>query len=125
PDAGDWFEAPEGSAIGAIERAALQRALDTLAAARDLVHRVPLDQLLQFVLDSLGYRLHLLVGGGAEEQLSNIQSFLQFTEQYRDLDIATFLEVWDRWDSQDNGLPQAPLYSKDDDVVTFSTIHGA
>jgi ATP-dependent exoDNAse (exonuclease V) beta subunit len=125
PDAAAWFDGPEGPVIGAIERAALRRALDTVAAARDLVHRVPLDQVLQFVLDALGYRLHLLVGGGAEEQLANIQSFLQFTEQYRDLDIATFLEVWDRWDSQDNGLPQAPLYSKDDDVVTFSTIHGA
>ena len=29
------------------------------------------------------------------------------------------------WDAQDNGLPQAPLYSKDDDVVTLSTIHAA
>jgi len=125
PDAAEWFEGPEGPVISSIERAALQRGLDTVAAARDLVHRVPLDQVLQFVLDSLGYRLHLLVGGGAEEQLANIQSFLQFTERYRDLDIATFLEVWDRWAAQDNGVPQAPLYSKEDDVVTLTTVHGA
>ena len=122
---GEWFDGPEGPAVSAIERTALARALDVLAQARDLVHRVPLDEVLQFVLDSLGYRLHLLVRGGAEEQLTNIQSFLQFTEQYRDLDIATFLEVWERGDAQDNGLPQAPLYSKDDDVVTLSTIHAA
>jgi len=122
---GEWFDGPEGVLLSEIERTALDRALDVVAEARDLVHRVPLDEVLQFVLDALGYRLHLLVGGGAEEQLANIQSFLQFTEQYRDLDIATFLEVWERWDAQDNGLPQAPLYSKDDDVVTLSTIHAA
>jgi len=122
---GEWFDGPEGSLLSDIERTALDRALDVVAEARDLVHRVPLDVVLQFVLDALGYRLHLLVGGGAEEQLANIQSFLQFTEQYRELDIATFLEVWERWDAQDNGLPQAPLYSKDDDVVTLSTIHAA
>ncbi len=122
---GEWFDGPEGALLSDIERTALDRALDAVAEARDLVHRVPLDEVLRFVLDALGYRLHLLVGGGAEEQLANIQSFLQFTEQYRDLDIATFLEVWERWDAQDNGLPQAPLYSKDDDVVTLSTIHAA
>ena len=121
----DWFDGPEGALLTDLERTALDRALDVVAEARDMVHRVPLDEVLQFVLDALGYRLHLLVGGGAEEQLANIQSFLQFTEQYRDLDIATFLEVWERWDAQDNGLPQAPLYSKDDDVVTLTTIHAA
>jgi ATP-dependent exoDNAse (exonuclease V) beta subunit len=127
---GEWFDGPEGPGLSAAERAALERALEVVVSARALVHRVPLDDVLQFVLDRLGYRLHLLVGaasagGSAEEQLANIQSFLQFTEQYRDLDIATFLEVWERWDAQDNGLPQAPLYSKDDDVVTLSTIHAA
>jgi ATP-dependent helicase/nuclease subunit A len=122
---GEWFDGPEGELLSDIECAALARALTVLAEARDLVHRVPLDEVLQFALDALGYRLHLLVRGEAEEQLANIQSFLQFTEQYRDLDIATFLEVWERWDAQDNGLPQAPLYSKNDDVVTLSTIHAA
>ena len=126
----EWFDGPEGLAVSALERAALARALDTVADARALVHRVPLDEVLQLVLDSLGYSLHLLVrgsfqGASAEEPLANIQSFLQFTEQYRDLDVSTFLEVWDRWDAQDNGLPQAPLYSKDDDVVTLTTIHRA
>jgi len=121
----EWFDGPEGVRLSDIERAALIRALDVVAEARDLVYRVPLDEVLRFVLDALGYRLHLLVGGGAEEQLANIQSFLQFTEQYRDLDIATFLEVWERWDAQGNGLPQASLYSKGDDVVTLSTIHAA
>ncbi|NKB86732.1 MAG: AAA family ATPase [Acidobacteria bacterium] len=122
---GDWFDGPEGEAVTAIEKKSLSRALDGFAAARDLVHRVPLDEVLRFALDTLGYRLHLLVRGDAEEQLANIQTFLQFTEQYRDLDISTFLDVWERWDAQDNGLPQAPLYSKGDDVVTLSTVHAA
>ena len=33
--------------------------------------------------------------------------------------------MWDRWDEQDTGLPQAPLYSNEDDVVTLTTIHRA
>jgi len=109
----EWFDGPEGVRLSDIERAALIRALDVVAEARDLVYRVPLDEVLRFVLDALGYRLHLLVGGGAEEQLANIQSFLQFTEQYRDLDIATFLEVWERWDAQGNGprcTPKAMMW---------------
>lgn len=122
---GEWFDGPEGAAVSEIERRSLTRALDAFDEARKLLHRVPLDEVLQRLIDRLGYRLPLIVRGGAEEPLANIQSFLQFTEAYRDHDIATFLEVWDRWDAQDNGLPQAPLYSKDDDVVTLTTIHRA
>ena len=120
-----WFDAPEGPVVTDIERLALARALEALQHARALVHRAPLDEVITGLLDSLGYRLHLLLRGRAEEPLGNLQTFLQFTEEYRDLDSATFLEVWDRWDALDNGLPQAPLYSKDDDVVTLTTIHRA
>ncbi|NIR43459.1 MAG: ATP-binding domain-containing protein, partial [Gemmatimonadetes bacterium] len=44
---------------------------------------------------------------------------------YRNHTVGTFLEIWERWEEQDLGIPQAPLYSKGDDVVTLSTIHSA
>ncbi len=121
----EWYEAPEHGHISSIERLALERGLQALRQARALVHRAPLDEVLSRLLDDTGYRLHLHMRQRREEQLANIQSFIQFTEAYRDLDIGTFLEVWDRWDEQDNGLPQAPLYSNEDDVVTLTTIHRA
>jgi len=122
---GEWYEAPEHGQISTIERQALERGLRALRQARALVHRAPLDEVLSRLLDDTGYRLHLNLRWRRQEQLANIQSFVQFTEAYRDLDIGTFLEVWDRWDEQDNGLPQAPLYSNEDDVVTLTTIHRA
>ena len=122
---GEWYEAPEHDQISSLERRALERGLQALRQARALVHRAPLDEVLSRLLDDTGYRLHLHMRRRREEQLANIQSFIQFTEAYRDLDIGTFLEVWDRWDEQDNGLPQAPLYSNEDDVVTLTTIHRA
>ncbi|HJO02374.1 MAG TPA: UvrD-helicase domain-containing protein [Acidobacteriota bacterium] len=121
----EWYEAPEHGQISSIERQALERGLQSLRQARALVHRAPLDEVLSRLLDDTGYRLHLHMRQRREEPLANIQSFIQFTEAYRDLDIGTFLEVWDRWDEQDNGLPQAPLYSNEDDVVTLTTIHRA
>lgn len=122
---GQWFDGPEGEWLSHIEREALGRALAAFQEARELIHRAPVDEVVSGLLDRTGYRLHLILGGDPEEPLANIQSFLQFAEEYRDLDISTFLEVWDRWEAQDNGLPQAPLYSKDDDVVTLTTIHRA
>ena len=122
---GEWYEAPEHDQVASIERQALERGLRALRHARALVHRAPLDEVLSRLLDDTGYRLHLHMRQRCEEQLANVQSFIQFCEAYRDLDIGTFLDVWDRWDEKDNGLPQAPLYSDDDDVVTLTTIHRA
>ena len=122
---GEWYEAPDDARIGGIERLALERGVSALHHARALVHRAPLDEVLSRLLDDTGYRLHLHLRQRREEQLANIQSFIQFSEAHRDLDIGTFLDVWDRWDEQDTGLPQAPLYSSQDDVVTLTTIHRA
>ena len=122
---GKWYEAPEHDQIASIERRAMERGLRALRQARALVHRAPLDEVLSCLLDETGYCLHLHMRQRREEPLANIQSFIQFIQAYRDLDISTFLEVWDRWDGQDNGLPQAPRYSDADDVVTLTTIHRA
>ncbi len=121
----DWFPAPEHARIEPIERAALSRGLVTIETLRELAPRLALDELLEELLERTGYRLHLLLADRPEEALANIQSFVHFAEGYRDLDIGAFLQIWERWTSQDLGIPQAPLYSKQDEVVTLTTVHAA
>src|SRR5690606_9123357 len=72
-----------------------------------------------------GYRAHLHLLPGAREAIANLHGLVRVTEEFRDQPLGTFLELWDSWDESDQGLPQAPLYSNSDDVVTLSTIHSA
>ncbi len=116
---------PEGEALAAIERTVLARALELLDELAALAARLPLDELAARLIDASGYRLHLLVMAENRDALGNLQAFLRIAEQYRRHPLGTFLDIWRRWDDQDTGLPQAPLYSAADDVVTVTTIHRA
>jgi ATP-dependent exoDNAse (exonuclease V) beta subunit len=122
---GEWFDAPEHAGVSAVEREALASGLALLNAADRLKDRVPLDELLTWVLDESGYRAHLHMLPGAREAVANLHGLVRVAEEFRDQPLGTFLELWDRWDDADQGLPQAPLYSTSDDVVTLSTIHSA
>lgn len=121
----EWPEAPDHPELAAIEREALGRGLDLLDDLRALCPRVPLDELIEELLGRSGYRLHVLLMDRPEEVLANLQSLVHFAEAYRHLDLSGFFEVWERSASREIGIPQAPLYSKDDNVVTLSTIHAA
>jgi ATP-dependent helicase/nuclease subunit A len=121
-----WFaHTDDDERIAGIERESLIRGLDAIKRARQMAGRAPLDELLSDLLEHTGYRLHLLLTERSAEALANIEKFLTLLEDYRDRPLGTFLEIWDRWDDLDTLVPQAPLYSKEDDVVTLSTIHGA
>ena len=120
-----WPEAPEGEPLAQIEQDSLRHGLEALRNARRLVGSIPLDEVLDRLLSTTGYRTHLLLGEGYEEALANIQTFLRLMEGYRDLSLDELLELWDRWAEEDLGIPQAALHSQDDDVVTVSTVHGA
>ena len=124
-DEGNWPAAPDHPELAAIEREALRRGIELLDDLRSLGARMPLDELIDELLERSGYRLHVLLMDRHEEVLANLQSLVHFAEAYRRLDLSAFFEVWDRSAEYDVGIPQAPLYSKDDDVVTLSTIHGA
>jgi ATP-dependent exoDNAse (exonuclease V) beta subunit len=124
-DSGEWYAAKEHADIVEIEKKALRAGLDAIDEMSELRSRQPIDHLLEEVLDRTGYRLHLMLSDQPEPKLANIQRFLRLLQGYRNHTVGTFLEIWDRWESQDLGIPQAPLYSKDDDVVTLSTIHSA
>ena len=122
---GTWPEAPDHPKLTGIERRALEEGLSVLDDLRLLAPRLGLDEVIEELLERTGYRLHVLLMEGAEEILANLQSLIHFAESHRAHDLSTFFEVWDRSTNRDIGLPQAPLYSKEDDVVTLSTIHQA
>jgi ATP-dependent exoDNAse (exonuclease V) beta subunit len=124
-ESGAWFDDPDHPDIARIESVALRNALDVFKRARNLADRIPIDELVEFVLDETGYRQHLLLLDTSREVLANIDAFLHLVEQHRDHTVGRFLELWDDRDDEDPGLPQGQLYSARDDVVTFSTIHGA
>ena len=123
--AGEWPEAPDHPQLAEIERRALEDGLSVLDDLRQLAPRLALDEVIEELLERTGYRLHVLLMEGAEEILANLQSLIHFAESHRGHDLSTFFEVWDRSMNRDIGLPQAPLYSKEDDIVTLSTIHQA
>lgn len=122
---GEWPEAPDHPQLAGIEQRALAEGLAVLDDLRQLAPRLALDEVIEELLERTGYRLHVLLMEGAEEVLANLQSLIHFAESHRAHDLSTFFEVWDRSTTRDIGLPQAPLYSKEDDVVTLSTIHQA
>lgn len=122
---GEWFAAPEHALVSEVERVALKDGLALFERATRLADRVPVDELLTEVLEASGYRNHLLLLPGYREALANIDAFVRVTEQFRDQSLGGFLELWDDRDPTDPGIPLAQLYSRADDVVTFSTIHAA
>ncbi|WP_419857242.1 UvrD-helicase domain-containing protein [Candidatus Palauibacter irciniicola] len=122
---GEWPEAPDHPRLTAIEREALEEGLSVLDDLRQLAPRMGLDEVIEELLVRTGYRLHILLMEGAEEVLGNLQSLIHFAASHRAHDLTAFFEVWDRSMNRDIGLPQAPLYSKEDDIVTLSTIHQA
>jgi ATP-dependent exoDNAse (exonuclease V) beta subunit len=121
----EWFAAPESGHIVGIERRALATGLELMRDAQELADRANTAELLETIVEHTGYRLHLLLRDGAAEAFANIERFFAMLEEYRHLALGSFLGLWERWGEQDLGIPQAPLYSKEDDVVTLSTIHTA
>ena len=122
---GEWFAAPEHGLVGEVERAALVTGLAVIDELSRLPSRVPIHRLAEEALERTGYRLHVLLSPQAEGTLANLERFIGLLEGYRNQTVGTFLEIWDRWEATDLGIPQAPLYSKSDDVVTLSTVHAA
>lgn len=122
---GEWTAPPGQEAVPEVERRALRIGLDAIEEMAALRSRLPIDQLLNEVLDRTGYREHLLLTQQPEPKLANVERLLRLLQGYRSHTAATFLEIWGRWEEEDLGIPQAPLYSKGDDVVTLSTIHSA
>ncbi|MDX1532548.1 MAG: 3'-5' exonuclease, partial [Rhodothermales bacterium] len=119
------FPAPEHPEVAALETEALRRGLGALDEARSLVSRAPLDEVARLLLERTGYRAHLVLLDEHREAVAHLETFLRHLEAHRHLLPGTFLEMWDRRDRADQGLPAAPLHSKEDDVVTFSTMHRA
>ena len=119
------FPAPEDPQVHEVELWALREGLEAIDHAHGLVDRAHHGEILRRLLDRTGYRLHLLLREHAAEAFANIERFQALLEDYRHLPLGGFLRLWDQWDEQDTGVPQAPLTSQDDDAVTLSTVHTA
>ncbi len=117
--------APEHPDLSAVEIEAIRTGIEVLDDLQKLAARLPVDELIEELLDRTGYRLHLLLLPDPEEALLNIQTLVHFAQNMRGHDLASFFQTWDRLVTEEIGFPQAPLYSRDDDVVTFTTIHQA
>jgi ATP-dependent helicase/nuclease subunit A len=120
-----WWCPDDRPELARLEQGALRSALEVFDDCVALAARLPLDELVQELLDRTGYRLHLMLIGENREALGNLQTFLRIAEEHRKQPLGSFLDIWKRWDEQDSGIPQAPLYSAADDVVTLTTIHRA
>lgn len=121
----EWWTPPEGTELLEIERTTLASATLLVEELASLAARLPLDELIEILLDRTGYRVHLLLMDENREALANLQTLIRVAEQYRKQPIGDFLDLWARWVEEDVGLPQAPLYSAADDVVTMTTVHRA
>ena len=121
----EWFAAPEHPIVSSVEREAAENGLAIIDELSRLPSRVPVHRLVEEAIERTGYRLHLLLMPQPESRLANLERFIGLLEGYRNQTVGTFLEIWDRWEARDLGVPQAPLYSKADNVVTLSTIHAA
>ncbi len=124
-DGHKWPEYPENSSLPELERFALKRGLETFHKAQKLVGRVPLPDLLRRFVSESFYDIHLFLGNQrkGEESYSNIQGFLQFAEEHRQISIEEFLELWDLSLSKDS--PPSLAADSEADLVTVSTIHKA
>ncbi|MEO8448428.1 MAG: UvrD-helicase domain-containing protein [Gemmatimonadota bacterium] len=122
---GNWFIPPEHDQVVALEREGLRQGLELIDDLVALRSRAPLDQLAVMALERSGYPLHLLLLNQPLPRVANLQRFVRVLEGYRGQTVGSFLEIWGQWKDEDIGLPQAPLYSKRDNVVTLSTVHAA
>ena len=120
-----WPDYPDNPAIPELEKDALERGLKTLDKAHKLAGRMPLPDLLRQFLSESAYSVHLFLGDKkqAEEAHSNIQDFLQFTEDHRQASIEEFLELWEL--SLNEKPTRVSTADAEADLVTVSTIHKA
>jgi ATP-dependent exoDNAse (exonuclease V) beta subunit len=122
---GEWFPAPEHGGIAAVEQESLRNGVRVVDELSRLPSRVPIHRLAEEAIERTGYRLHLLLHAESAGRLANLERFIALLEGFRNHTVGTFLEVWEHWADRDLGIPQAPLYSRKDNVVTLSTIHSA
>jgi ATP-dependent exoDNAse (exonuclease V) beta subunit len=122
---GTWYPAPEHEGIAAVEREALTNGVRIVDELSRLPSRVPIHRLAEEAIERTGYRLHLLLHAESAGRLANLERFIALLEGFRNHTVGTFLEIWEHWADRDVGIPQAPLYSRKDNVVTLSTIHSA
>ncbi len=108
------------------ERQRAERGLALLGHAIAIRDRVPVDRLLQELLDETGYTAHLaLMGDEKSQAIANVRKLVRIARSMRRSGVGEFLRVVEEARSRGERIGDAPLHGEKDDVVTISTIHSA
>jgi len=108
------------------ERERAERGLTVLRRAIALRDRVPVDRLLQTMLDETGYMAHLaLIGDERTQAIANVRKLVRVARSMRRCSVGEFLRVIEEARARGERMGDAPLHGEKDDVVTISTIHSA
>ncbi len=103
-----------------------ERGLALLRHAIAIRDRVPVDRLLQELLDEAGYMAHLaLMGEEKNQAIANVRKLVRIARSMRRSGVGEFLRVVEESRARRERIGDAPLHGEKDDVVTISTIHSA
>jgi ATP-dependent exoDNAse (exonuclease V) beta subunit len=127
-DSGDAspFAAPESTWVEPTERFALERGLNAIREAHELVGRADPAEVLETLLSRTAYRIHLRFRDGCEESLANLERLKTVLGEYRALSLADFLTQWDRASGdREADLAVAPVSTGVKGSVLLTTIHSS
>ena len=120
------FPAPESTWVEPTERFALERGLDAIREAHELVGRADPAEVLETLLTRTAYRIHLRFRDGCEESLANLERLHAVLGEYRALSLGDFLSQWDRASGdREADLAVAPVSTGVKGSVLLTTIHAS
>ncbi len=116
-DAIDSFDAPEHEL--------LHWGVNVLRRHVVLRDRIPIDELLESLLDSTGYVAHLrLLGDEKLQAIANVERLLRQARASSSLSVGSFLRVIEDARAREREEGEVPLVPRSD-AVTITTVHSA
>ncbi len=108
------------------ERGRAERGLALLQRHIAMRDRVTTDRLLQSLVDESGYLTHLaLMGDEKIQEIANVRKLVRMARSMRKLGLGGFLKTVADARSRGDRVGGAPLYGREDNVVTITSIHTA
>jgi ATP-dependent helicase/nuclease subunit A len=130
--AGAWSMPPaswsEVDGLAEAERMKLSRFAALLEQARLRIGRVPVSELIRFLLDESDYRLVMWGTPSGKQANANLDKLIRLAGTRRDtaaFSLTSFLRMMDRLREEPVPETEAPVESDDGDSVKLMTIHQA
>jgi ATP-dependent helicase/nuclease subunit A len=112
--------------LAAEERERAERGLRILRHAIAMRDRIPVDRLLQQLLEETGYTGHLaLMGNDKIQAVANVRKLVRIARALRHGGVGEFLRIVEEARNRGERIGDAPLHGEHDDVVTITSIHSA